>query len=303
MKAGCVALQTGPTAERMARILDPFGHQVDEHRNNLPEIVTGIADVYTDLVLKRDRQVNIKRPTGNHSWGWHMGTHIARSTASSSKKCNRTRRLGKIWRTDQKGEPPDLCSVVLSRRKAPDAFLKATADGRLTAAVLQSKVDEPKSTEAASAEAEALQDLQSVIKSLQSVVVGSVRDDAKIEAERRLSLQKELEVCCCEAAGQIQALREELQSVLVKFEDSSPMGKLDAEWLGALQDLQSVLKSKQSVVESVRDDAKIEAERRLSLRKDLEVCCCVTTTNLQLCEAAAQTQALREELQSVRVYW
>eukprot|EP00435_Cladocopium_sp_Y103_P072941 s219_g41.t2 len=299
MKAGCVALQTGPTAERMARILDPFGHQVDEHRNNLPEIVTGIADVYTDLVLKRDRQVNIKRPTGNHS-------SVTTSRCAVCLDCSRT---------DQKGEPPDLCSVVLSRtscpgfdffhpeRKAPDAFLKATADGRLTAAVLQSKVDEPKSTEAASAEAEALQDLQSVIKSLQSVVVGSVRDDAKIEAERRLSLQKELEVCCCEAAGQIQALREELQSVLVKFEDSSPMGKLDAEWLGALQDLQSVLKSKQSVVESVRDDAKIEAERRLSLRKDLEVCCCVTTTNLQLCEAAAQTQALREELQSVRVYW
>eukprot|EP00435_Cladocopium_sp_Y103_P072971 s219_g41.t4 len=200
MKAGCVALQTGPTAERMARILDPFGHQVDEHRNNLPEIVTGIADVYTDLVLKRDRQVNIKRPTGNHS-------SVTTSRCAVCLDCSRT---------DQKGEPPDL-------RKAPDAFLKATADGRLTAAVLQSKVDEPKSTEAASAE--------------------------------------------------------------------------------ALQDLQSVLKSKQSVVESVRDDAKIEAERRLSLRKDLEVCCCVTTTNLQLCEAAAQTQALREELQSVRVYW
>eukprot|EP00435_Cladocopium_sp_Y103_P072973 s219_g41.t5 len=303
MKAGCVALQTGPTAERMARILDPFGHQVDEHRNNLPEIVTGIADVYTDLVLKRDRQVNIKRPTGNHSsvttFRLHGGT-LAQDGAF--KDVPVIHRAIEAFPCEQaQGFSQFILKSFLL--DAPDAFLKATADGRLTAAVLQSKVDEPKSTEAASAEAEALQDLQSVIKSLQSVVVGSVRDDAKIEAERRLSLQKELEVCCCEAAGQIQALREELQSVLVKFEDSSPMGKLDAEWLGALQDLQSVLKSKQSVVESVRDDAKIEAERRLSLRKDLEVCCCVTTTNLQLCEAAAQTQALREELQSVRVYW
>eukprot|EP00435_Cladocopium_sp_Y103_P043759 s3137_g12.t1 len=72
---------------------------------------------------------------------------------------------------------------------------------------------------------QALRDLQSVL--------GSLRDDAKIEAERHALefalLRKELEICRREAAAQIQALREELRTVLNKFEASSPMGKPHAE--------------------------------------------------------------------------